>query len=119
MSMKELISLLGKLTEVQESLKLLGVHVHVGLKPTGGTTTQKPQRSLAVKPMGKSMTSAEKILETAAASAADGKISRATLSADCRSQWGLSGQMIGQGLRSLCVNKYLKYDKVSGIYKIL
>ena len=116
--MKELISLLNDLSTAQEQLKQMGVHIYVGLKPTGGKA-QIAQRSLAVKPMGKSMSSAEKILETAAASAADGKISRATLSADCRSQWGLSGQMIGQGLRSLVVNKYLKYDKVSGIYKIL
>lgn len=116
--MKELIVLLTRMTETQEALKNLGVHLHIGLKPTGGAAT-RPQRSLAVKPMASKMSSAEKILETAAASAADGKISRATLSADCRSQWGLSGQMIGQGLRSLVVNKYLKYDKVSGIYKIL
>ena len=110
--MKELILLLNKLTETQEALKNLGVHLHIGLKP------QTPQRSLATKPMTKNMSSAEIILQTAIASAADGKISRSTLSADCRAQ-GLSGQMIGQGLRSLVVNKHLRYDKVSGIYKIL
>lgn len=115
--MKELISLLNDLTKAQESLKILGVHVSVGLKPTGGAT-QKPQRSLATKPM-KAATSAEKILETAAASAANGKVSRASLINEVRSQWNLSGPQIGQGLRSLCVHKYLKFDSVSGIYKIL
>ena len=64
-------------------------------------------------------TSAEKILETAAASAANGKVSRASLINEVRSQWNLSGPQIGQGLRSLCVHKYLKFDSVSGIYKIL
>ena len=116
--MKELIVLLNDLTQAQESLKLLGVHVFVGLKPTGGASTQKPQRSLATKPM-KAATSAEKILETAAASAANGKVSRASLINEVRSQWNLSGPQIGQGLRSLCVHKYMKFDSVSGIYKIL
>lgn len=110
--MKELIVLLTRMTETQEALKNLGVHLHIGLK------SQTPQRSLATKPMTKNMSSAEIILQTAIASAADGKISRSTLSADCRAQ-GLSGQMIGQGLRSLVLNKHLRYDKVSGIYKIL
>ena len=110
--MKELILLLNKLTETQEALKNLGVHLHIGLKP------QTPQRSWATKPMTKSMSSAETILQTAIATAADKKISRSTLSADCRAQ-GLSGQMIGQGLRSLVLSKHLRYDKVSGIYKIL
>ena len=115
--MKELILLLNKLTETQEALKILGVHVYVGMKPTGGNSN-KPQKSLATKPM-KDLSSAEKILETAQAKAANGRVSRDTLIKEVKFQWNLSGPQIGQGLRSLCVHKYVKYDSVSGIYKIL
>lgn len=117
--MKELISLLNDLSIAQEALKRMGVHVFVGLKPTGGNSKPQPQRSLAVKPMVKNMSSAEKILETAVAKAANGRVSRDSLIKEVKFQWNLSGPQIGQGLRSLCVHKYLKFDSVSGIYKIL
>jgi hypothetical protein len=116
MDMKELIVLLNRLTEVQEELKGMGVHLHIGLKPSGGNN--KPQKSLAAKPMT-SLTSPEKILETALAKAAGKKVSRTALIDEVRFQWNLTGPQIGQGLRRLCQHKLLKYDSVSGIYKIL
>ena len=115
--MKELIGLLNDLTKAQEALKEMGVHVFVGLKPTGGNPS-KPQRSLATKTMT-SLTSPEKILETALAKAAGKKVARQSLIEEVKFQWDLSNLQIGQGLRSLCHHKLLKYDSISGIYKIL